>query len=51
MKCWPIIRHVRWAIYVWKVERHYAFWSKFGMLPVNRRLDEEVLDKIWRGEM
>jgi len=51
MKCWPVIRHIRWLIYSYKVERHYEEWRKLGSLPFNRHLDEQVLNKIWRGEM
>ena len=35
----PIIRHVRWLILSWKVERYYAMWQQYGMLPVHRHRD------------
>jgi hypothetical protein len=38
------IRHVRWLIWSWRVERHYAMWQQLGSLPVHRHLDEAVLD-------
>jgi hypothetical protein len=46
----PIIRHIRWLYYSWQIEKHYAMWRELGSLPVNRHLDEEVLDQIWRGD-
>jgi hypothetical protein len=27
------------------------WWQQFGMLPVHRHRDDEVLDAIWRGEL
>ncbi len=50
MKRWPIIRHVRWLILSYRVERHYQLWRTLGMLPINRKHDDDVLDAIWRGE-
>lgn len=50
MKRWPIIRHVRWLIWSWRVEQHYARWAELGMLPVYREHDDRVVDQIWRGE-
>jgi hypothetical protein len=38
----PIIRHVRWLILSWKVERYYAMWQQYGMLPVHRHRDDRV---------
>jgi hypothetical protein len=49
MKRWPIIRHIRWLITAYKVERHYAAWLDLGYLPIHRHLDEERLDRIWQG--
>jgi hypothetical protein len=46
----PIIRHVRWLYWSYQVERHYEFWRSLGSLPVYRHLDDEHLDRIWRGE-
>jgi hypothetical protein len=46
----PIIRHLRWLYWSWKVEQHYAMWLQLGSLPVYRDRDEQVLDQIWRGE-
>jgi hypothetical protein len=47
---WPIIRHIRWLITAYRVERHYAQWLDLGYLPVNRHYDDAMLDAIWRGE-
>jgi len=46
----PVIRHIRWLIHSYLVERHYRRWAQVGALPVNRDRDEAVLDMIWRGE-
>jgi hypothetical protein len=50
MKRWPIIRHLRWLYFGWRVERHYAMWQRIGYLPVHRHHDDAALDAIWRGE-
>lgn len=50
MKRWPIIRHVRYFIWSWRVERHYDNWAALGFFPVKRDSDDAVLDAIWRGE-
>lgn len=50
MKRWPIIRHIRWLVLSHRVERHYRLWRTLGMLPLNRHLDDEVLNQVWRGE-
>jgi hypothetical protein len=50
MKRLPIIRHLRWVYHTWQVNKHYEFYRKLGMLPVNADKDYEVLDAIWRGE-
>jgi hypothetical protein len=50
MKRLPVIRRLRWLIWSWRVEQHYAMWQRLGSLPVHRRPDDAVLDQIWRGE-
>jgi hypothetical protein len=50
MKRWPIIRHIRYFINVYRVNRHYDEWRKLGFLPVHIARDIEALDEIWRGE-
>lgn len=52
MKRLPVIRHVRWLILKWRVERHYEMmWKELGLLPVNAHLDYAVLDRIWSEEI
>lgn len=46
----PIIRHIRWAILAWRVERHYAMWGSVGMLPINRGVDDAWLREVWEGK-
>jgi hypothetical protein len=50
MKRWPIIRHIRYYIGMYRVNRHYQMWLEFGYFPVNAEHDYAVLDGIWRGE-
>jgi hypothetical protein len=50
LKRLPIIRHIRYFILAYRVERHYEMWRSLGSLPVNADRDYEVLDRIWRGE-
>lgn len=51
MKRLPIIRHVRYFIGLYRVNRHYEGWRKLGYLPVHVEHDYAVLDRIWRGEI
>jgi hypothetical protein len=50
IKRWPFIRHVRYFIMLYHVNRHYDEWMKLGYLPVHAHHDYEVLDRVWRGE-
>jgi hypothetical protein len=49
MKYWPVIRHIRWVYWAWKVDQHYRLWGEIGFLPVNAHYDFEHLDRIWKG--
>jgi hypothetical protein len=46
----PIVRHLRWLYLRYRVEQHYARWWSLGYFPVHRKLDDEQLDRIWRGD-
>jgi len=50
MKRLPIIRHIRYFVGMYRVNRHYEMWAAMGCLPVNAESDYAVLDAIWRGE-
>ena len=51
MKYWPVVRHVRYFIQLYRVNRHYEMWmEEIGCLPVNAAVDYEHCDAIWRGE-
>lgn len=50
MKKLPIIRHIRWVIWKWRVEAHYRMWTELGSHEGNRSSDDAVLDRIWRGK-
>lgn len=47
---WPLIRHARYFIGMYRVNRHYDAWMSLGYYPVHANSDYEHLDKIWRGE-
>jgi hypothetical protein len=49
MKRWPLIRHIRYFINLYRVNRHYDTWAGLGYLPVNADRDYAVLDQIWHG--
>ena len=46
----PGIRHIRYFVGLYRVNRHYEMWMSLGYLPVNSDQDYAVLDAIWRGE-
>jgi hypothetical protein len=50
MKRWPIIRHIRAMILMWRIERHYERWQKIGAIGVNAERDYQQARRIWRGE-
>lgn len=50
LKRLPIIRHIRYFVTLYRVNRHYDMWSEFGYLPVHANRDYAALDPIWRGE-
>lgn len=50
MRCWPIIRHVRYFILKRRTDAHYDLFRHAGYLPVNAGSDYAVLDMIWRGK-
>ena len=46
----PVIRHIRWMMATYRVNRHYKMWAQMGGLPITAHLDYAVCDAIWRGE-
>ena len=51
MKRLPLIRHLRYFYYRYRINQHYDMWRQVGMLPVYAEHDYAVLDQIWRGEL
>lgn len=51
MKKWPLIRHVRYYWYFYRMTQHYAHWRELGYLPVHVESDLDALNDIWRGEL
>lgn len=49
MKRWPIIRHARWAVLAWRLER---WWRDIGRYlgAIRNPADMAYLDKVWKGE-
>lgn len=49
-KRWPVIRHVRWIYWDWKVYNFACEWSRIsGFFSINPS-DTEYLDGIWHGK-
>lgn len=48
-KVWGI-RHLRYAVEIYKVNRHYSRMAEIGFLPIWAENDVRHLDEIWRGE-
>lgn len=46
----PLVRHFRAIRATIGINRHYAFWTAMGSLPVNADADYAIRDAIWRGE-
>jgi hypothetical protein len=47
----PIIRHIRWLFYRWRLNVHAQKWGQAGIgLGIPNSSDEEYLLGIWRGE-
>jgi hypothetical protein len=46
---WPVIRHIRYFIALYRVNRHYEMWQSFGYLPVHANWDYAAIDEIWAG--
>lgn len=47
----PIIRHVRYFWYSWRVRVHAMQWASIGVgLGIPNKSDLEHLDDIWRGD-
>jgi hypothetical protein len=44
----PIIRHVRYLVCLYRVNRHYENWAAIGALETTD-FDRLCLDQIWRG--
>jgi hypothetical protein len=51
MKRWPLVRHVRYFVHVYRMNKHYDFWRSLGYLPVNIEHDEKILQDIWDGKL
>lgn len=47
----PIIRHVRYFVTMYRINRHYDQWASFGAIPWRASDDYEVANRIWRGEL
>jgi len=44
----PLVRHVRFFVNLWRVNRWYGMWAGFGYYEMND-FDRKCLSQIWRG--
>ena len=47
----PIIRHIRFLIVMYRINRHYEMYRMLGMLPVYADEDYEIVQRIRKGEL
>lgn len=50
MKKWPIIRHIRYFYWCYKLQKHVNMCSKLGIGSYAHENDLLVLKAIWDGE-
>ena len=46
MKYWPIIRHLRYTYWLWRLHRHR---KRYGAKWVSSYSPEEWLESVWDG--
>ena len=47
----PIIRHVRYYVTMYRINRHYDMWASMGAIPWGAGEDYKIADRIWKGEL
>lgn len=53
MKRYPIIRHIRWSISMWRLNRRYRLYERMhkdNPYPVNVGQDRAEINEIWDGK-
>lgn len=50
MKRWPIIRHVRYFVNVWRFNRACDQWARMTGFCIPQQSDLDYLEAIWKGE-
>lgn len=53
MKKYPVIRHIRWSISMWRLSRRYRLYERIhkdNPYPVNVGRDHVEIDEIWDGK-
>lgn len=46
----PGIRHIRYMIAVYRINRHYEFYRSIGLLPIHAEADYAEANRIWAGK-
>lgn len=42
----PVIRHIRYFIVMYRINRHYETWAKMGFVAVHAQSDYEHANRI-----
>ena len=51
LKRLPVIRHIRYFWFIWRVHVHAARWASVGIgLGIPNQSDVDWLDRIWKGQ-
>lgn len=47
----PIIRHIRYWVTMYRINRHYDEWVAMGAIPWGATDDYKEAARIWHGEI
>lgn len=50
LKRLPVIRHIRYYVTIYKINRHYYICRSMGMIPWYAGDDYAEAQKIWEGK-
>lgn len=46
----PVIRHIRWFVLNFRLQRFLNQWASAGFLRIPSQADLDYLDAVWRGD-